>query len=277
MSSARRPASSSSSAASRSSELCASAPATTATTCPGGRRERRLALGGLRLREPAGRAGADEDEPAAAAEPFDELVDDCGDRRRPRPRRRPATLESSRFISSTSSRVERRSRSAPSGARASVTSSSRSIDRVYALRVEVGQYHLCENPDSSGLVFPMCGLYHRRGGGNCPDQSHEAVRRRRRGARRRVARDRRRRVHRPRRPVRLRQVDAPAHRGGSRGGNRGEHRDRRPRRDRAGAETPRHRDGLSDLRALPAHDRPPEPRLRPEGSPHARRRRSSAG
>ena len=37
------------------------------------------------------------------------------------------------------------------------------------------------------------------------------------------------------------------------------------------AQGPRHRHGLPELRALPAHDRRGQPRLRPEAAPHARR------
>ena len=55
--------------------------------------------------------------------------------------------------------------------------------------------------------------------------------------------------------------------------------DRRTRRDGARATPPRRRHGLPELRALSAHDRPPEPRLRPQGAanaeggdPQARRR-----
>ena len=45
--------------------------------------------------------------------------------------------------------------------------------------------------------------------------------------------------------------------------------DRRPRRHRPRAAPPRHRDGLPELRALPAHERPPEPRLRAQGAADA--------
>ena len=45
--------------------------------------------------------------------------------------------------------------------------------------------------------------------------------------------------------------------------------DRRPRRHRPRAEGPRHRDGLPDLRALSAHERAPEHRLRAQGAAHA--------
>ena len=45
--------------------------------------------------------------------------------------------------------------------------------------------------------------------------------------------------------------------------------DRRARRHRPRAAAPRHRDGLPELRALPAHDRPREPRLRAQGAANA--------
>ena len=63
---------------------------------------------------------------------------------------------------------------------------------------------------------------------------------------------------------------------GTRGDQRGRDPDRRPRRQRDLPEGPRHRDGVPELRALPAHDRRAEPRLRPE-APQARARpRSTA-
>ena len=83
---------------------------------------------------------------------------------------------------------------------------------------------------------------------------HEGLRQRLRRRRRRQPLDRRRRVHRPRRAFRLRQVDAPADGRRARGGHRGRDPDRRRRRHRPRAATPRHRDGLPELRALPAHD-----------------------
>ena len=81
-----------------------------------------------------------------------------------------------------------------------------------------------------------------------------------------VASDRRRRVPRPRRPLGLRQVDAPAARGGARGGAAGHDRDRRQRRHDARAQTARHRHGLPELRALPAHDRAPRTSPRPQAA-----------
>ena len=84
----------------------------------------------------------------------------------------------------------------------------------------------------------------------------------------------RRRVHRPRRPVRLRQVDAAAHDRRARGGDRRARSRSAARRHRPRAAATRHRDGLPELRALPAHERPPEHRLRPQGAARRRRPRS---
>ena len=56
---------------------------------------------------------------------------------------------------------------------------------------------------------------------------------------------------------------------GPRGDHRGDDLDRRRRRDRARAARPRHRDGLPELRAVPAHERAREPRLRAQRPPHA--------
>ena len=111
-----------------------------------------------------------------------------------------------------------------------------------------------------------------RGGGERPDgrdrprPDDQGVRQRLHGDRRRLADDRRRRVHGARRPVGLRQVDAAADDRRARGGDRRDDLDRRPRRHRARAAPPRHRDGLPELRAVPAHGRAPEPRLRAEGA-----------
>ncbi len=73
---------------------------------------------------------------------------------------------------------------------------------------------------------------------------------------------RRRRVPRPRRPVRLRKVHLAAHAGRPRRGQLRPHPHRRSRRHRRPAEGPRHRDGLPELRAVPAHDRRREHGLR---------------
>ena len=78
------------------------------------------------------------------------------------------------------------------------------------------------------------------------------------------------------RPLRLRQVDAAAH--GRRAGDHHRRRDRhrRPRRqpDRAGR--PRHRDGVPELRALPAYERLQQHGLRPAQPPHGRARDQDA-
>ena len=94
----------------------------------------------------------------------------------------------------------------------------------------------------------------------------KGLRRRRPSRRRRHLHDRKRRVHGARRPLRLRQVDAPADDRRPRGGHRGPDLDRRPRGLPARAARSGHRDGLPELRALPAHDRGQEPRLRPQGA-----------
>ena len=96
------------------------------------------------------------------------------------------------------------------------------------------------------------------------------------GGRRPLARDRRRRVPRPRRPVRLRQVDEPAHARGARGGRLGQRLHRRPRRDAPAAEVARRRDGVPELRALPAHDGRRQHRLRAQARARAAKPRSGA-
>ena len=64
--------------------------------------------------------------------------------------------------------------------------------------------------------------------------------------------DPRRRVHGARRPVRVRQDDRAAHGRRPRGDLRGRADDRRPGREPRAVARPRHRDGLPELRALPA-------------------------
>ena len=76
-----------------------------------------------------------------------------------------------------------------------------------------------------------------------------------RGAARRQRRHRRQRVRRARRPFRLRQVHAAAHARGAREHHGRRDRDRRARGQHVAAEGPRHRHGVPELRALPAHDR----------------------
>ena len=77
-------------------------------------------------------------------------------------------------------------------------------------------------------------------------------------------RDRRRRVPRPRRPVRLRQVHRLRMLAGLEDVDDGRDLHRRPRRHQPAAEGPRHRDGVPELRALPAHDGRREHGLRAE-------------
>ena len=68
----------------------------------------------------------------------------------------------------------------------------------------------------------------------------------------------------------------PADDRGPRGRHGRRHLHRRARRDGARAAQPRHRDGLPDLRALPAHVGAPEHRLRPQGAAHAEARDRAA-
>ncbi len=75
--------------------------------------------------------------------------------------------------------------------------------------------------------------------------------------------DQRRRVHRPRRPLRLRQVHAAPHDRRPQADHRRHDRDRRPGGERPRPEGPRHRHGLPVLRALPAHDRRRQHDLQP--------------
>ena len=89
--------------------------------------------------------------------------------------------------------------------------------------------------------------------------------------------DRRRRVPRPGGPVRLRQVDLAADARRARGRQRGLDLDRRPRRHRRAAEGPRHRDGVPELRALPAHDGRRQHGLRAEDRRRAQGRDPQAG
>ena len=70
-----------------------------------------------------------------------------------------------------------------------------------------------------------------------------------------IAGDQGRRVHDPRGPVRLREVDRAADGGRAGGHLRRRAAHRRGRGQRQGAQGPRHRDGVPELRALPAHER----------------------
>ena len=73
-------------------------------------------------------------------------------------------------------------------------------------------------------------------------------------------------------PVGLRQVDAAADDRRPRGGHGGRGlRSAATTSPTCAPQRPRHRDGLPELRALPAHDRRREPRLRPEAPQGARR------
>ena len=90
-------------------------------------------------------------------------------------------------------------------------------------------------------------------------------------------RHRRRRVPRPRRSLRVRQVHLAAHARRPRGGQRRPHPDRRPRRHRPVAQGPRHRDGVPELRALPAHDGRRQHGLRAQDRRRRPRARSASG
>ena len=90
------------------------------------------------------------------------------------------------------------------------------------------------------------------------------------GRQRRHARHSGWRLRRDCRAVRLRQDHLVAHAGGARTHHRRRNRDRRPRRERGRAGRARHRDGVSELRALPEHDRLRQSGLRP-AQPRARR------
>ena len=110
--------------------------------------------------------------------------------------------------------------------------------------------------------------------GACGSQAAGQEVRRAPGRARRRLRDPRRRVRRPRRPLRLRQEHDPPDDRRPRADDRRRDRHQRPRRQRRPAARPRHRHGLPGLRALPAHDRAAEPRLRPQDARHAAGRRS---
>ena len=105
----------------------------------------------------------------------------------------------------------------------------------------------------------------------------EGLRRRHAGRRGPRPRDRGRRVHGPRRPVGLRQDDRAADARRPRGDQRGRDPDRRPHRQRPDAARARHRDGLPELRALPAHDRSRTTSRSASSCTSCRRRRSTSG
>ena len=98
---------------------------------------------------------------------------------------------------------------------------------------------------------------------------HQALRRRLRGRQGHEPGRRRRRVHDSRRTVGLREVDRAADGRRTRGHHRRRAEDRRPGRQRQGAEGPRHRDGVPELRAVSAHDRAREHGLRAEAGEDA--------
>ena len=76
----------------------------------------------------------------------------------------------------------------------------------------------------------------------------------------------RRRAARPRRPLGVREVDRAAHDRRARGHLRGRPEDRRGGRQRPRAQGSRHRDGLPELRPVPAHERARQHGLRAEAA-----------
>ena len=86
-------------------------------------------------------------------------------------------------------------------------------------------------------------------------------------------------IHGPRRSLRLRQDHHPAHGGGPRGDHRRRDLHRRARGQRSAPQGPRHRDGVPELRALPAHERVRQHGVRPEDAevPQARDPEAGAG
>ncbi len=102
--------------------------------------------------------------------------------------------------------------------------------------------------------------------GDCDVRERQQALRRFPGRQGPQSRDRRRRVHGPGGTVRLRQDDQPANDRRPRGDQQRNPADRRPGRQRCPAQGPRHRDGLPELRALPAYVGPREPGLRVEAA-----------
>ena len=78
-------------------------------------------------------------------------------------------------------------------------------------------------------------------------------------------------------PVRVRQVHHPADARGPGGDQRRQDLHRRPRRHERAAEGPGHRDGVPELRALPAHDRRRQHGLRPQDGQGSHRGAQQAG
>ena len=113
-------------------------------------------------------------------------------------------------------------------------------------------------------------------GGDHPRAADEGLSRRHEGRHRSRPRGRGGRVRRLRRPVRLRKDDGAADGRRPRDGHVREREDRRSGRERPPPEGPRHRHGLPELRAVPAHDRVEEHGLRAQdaGRPQGRDRPS---
>ena len=113
--------------------------------------------------------------------------------------------------------------------------------------------HLLSRRPTSGQYVTVSPKGERRRGGPQPSQREKVVRRGRGRAWRRP-RNRRPRIRRLRRPLGLRQKHHAAHDRRTRGHHLRRDFDRRPDRQRARSQGPRHRHGVPGLRALPAHD-----------------------
>ena len=129
------------------------------------------------------------------------------------------------------------------------------LDRVGATRAAHAELRRCLDPRAARRPHsPPDGRSDAAMAKIVLDQVSQGVRQRRDRRQRRLAGDRRRRVHGAGRTVRLRQVDDPADPRRSRGGHRGRGLHRRHAGHRPAAQGPRHRDGVPELRPLPAHD-----------------------
>src|SRR6266581_8695990 len=147
---------------------------------------------------------------------------------------------------------------------------ARSIEKRSFMRIPLTVTVAAANLPSPSRNFPKNAtprqIEHSHGIGD-PLRGAQELRLNRSGARR-GHRGRGRRVLRAGGPLGLRQVDALADDRGAGGDFRRPDRDRRARRQRRRAEGAGHRDGVPELRALPAHER-----LRQHGlQPDARRR-----
>ena len=139
-----------------------------------------------------------------------------------------------------------------------------------------GDRHRPDSDHGADLPAPHRLRPHRRRGQGLKEQGamadivldkvDQALSRRLRGRQGAQPRDRRRRVHDPRRPVGLRQVDRAEHDRGARGHLGRRAADRRQGRQPRRAARPRHRDGVPELRAVSAHDRPREHGVRAASS-----------